>query len=142
MQTSAQRHISSFRDTEQFIEDRYPVRLNYHCSVSCSISGNGWKEKPLRDFLRVLGKYIPHNFRVKCAMAYTDCPEPYTILWKVKNNGPEAERRDMIRGQIEERGKSIIEPASFYGNHYIECYIVKNGFCVARKKIEIPIGRR
>ena len=75
-------------------------------------------------------------------MTKTDCPSPYTILWKVKNVGPEAERRNQLRGQIQDRGKSITEPASFYGKHYIECYIIKDDECVARKRIRIPIGRK
>ena len=69
-------------------------------------------------------------------------PWPYKILWKVKNVGPEAERKNQIRGQIEERGRNIVEHTSFFGNHYIECYIVKDGSCVARKRIKIPIARR
>ena len=74
-------------------------------------------------------------------MVYTDCPKPYTVLWKVKNVGPEAERRDQIRGRIRERGTAVEEPTSFFGNHYIECYIVKSGVCVAKRRIDIPIGR-
>jgi len=62
--------------------------------------------------------------------------------WKVKNNGPIAQEKDQVRGQIKERGKSILEPTSFYGNHYIECYIVKNGICMARKTVNIPIGKK
>ena len=53
-----------------------------------------------------------------------------------------AERKNQIRGQIEERGRNIVEHTSFFGNHYIECYIVKDGSCVARKRIKIPIARR
>ena len=70
-----------------------------------------------------------------------NCPQPYKVLWKVKNVGPEAERRNEIRGQIAERGRAIVEHTSFFGNHYIECYIVKDGMCVAKNRIEIPIGR-
>lgn len=28
-----------------------------------------------------------------------------------------------------------------YGNHYIECYVVKDGVCVAKTRIDVPIGR-
>ena len=74
-------------------------------------------------------------------MEMTNCPPPYKIFWKVKNVGPEAERRNDVRGQIEEKGNSIVENSSFYGNHYIECYIVKDGVCVAKARIDVPIGR-
>ena len=72
---------------------------------------------------------------------WKNTPEPYHIFWKVKNVGPEAERLNEVRGQIKAGEKSIIEHTKFFGNHYIECYIVKNEICVARKKTQIPIGR-
>lgn len=133
--------VRSFLDTEQYIEDMYPVNLAYRCGVSCHVSGNGFRPKPLSEFLQMLKRYLPHNFEIRCAMVYTNCPEPYKVYWKVKNVGPEAERRDQIRGQIVEKGTSIVERSYFYGNHYIECYIVKNGVCVARTRIDVPIGR-
>lgn len=134
--------VRSFRDTEEFIEDNYQLDIKYRCRVSCHVSGDGWRDTPLRDFLGLLRKFVPHHFKVRCVMVYTDCPKPYKVLWKVKNVGPEAERQDCLRGQILDRGESITEPTSFYGYHYIECYIVKDNMCVARTRIDVPIGRR
>ena len=133
--------IRAFADTEQYIEDLYPVRLSHRCSVSCYVSGNGFRPKPLSEFLQLLRRYLPHHFEIRCVMVYTTCPPPYKILWKVKNVGPEAERRNQIRGPIEEKGTSIVEHSNFFGNHYIECYIVKDRVCVARTRIDVPIGR-
>lgn len=134
--------ICSYNETEQFIEDMFPVDIQYQCRVSCKVNGDGWPDTPLRNFLGLFRHYIPHHFKVKCALSFTDCPGYYSVYWKVKNVGPEAERQNCLRGQIEERGKSIIEPTSFFGNHYIECYIVKNDVCVAKTRIDVPIGRR
>ena len=134
--------IQAYRDTEEFIEDYYQLDIKYRCRVSCHVSGDGWRDTPLKDFLGLLRKFVPHHFKVRCVMVYTDCPKPYKILWKVKNVGPEAERQDCLRGQILDRGESITEPTSFYGYHYIECYIVKENMCVARTRIDVPIGRR
>lgn len=139
--TPVLKSIRSFADTEQFIEDLYPVNLSYRCSVSCHVSGNGWRPKPLSEFITMLKHFLPHNFEIKCVMVDTNCPQPDKILWKVKNVGPEAERRNQVRGQIIQKGSSIVEHSNFFGNHYIECYIIKNGICVARKRLNIPIGR-
>ena len=139
---SVSKSVCDFFDGEQYIEEMYPMRLVYQCDVSCKVSGDGWRPKPIREFLSMWRHYLPHNFEIRCEMEYTDCPWPYKILWKVKNVGPEAERKNQIRGQIEERGRTIVEHTSFFGNHYIECYIVKDGSCMARKRIEIPIARR
>ena len=133
--------VRSFVDTEQFIEDLYPINYSYRCKVSCLVIGDGWRPTPLPEFLNILKRYLPHNFEVRCKMEMTNCPPPYKIFWKVKNVGPEAERRNDVRGQIEEKGNSIVENSSFYGNHYIECYIVKDGVCVAKARIDVPIGR-
>lgn len=133
--------VRSFTDNEQYIEDLYPVNLSYYCRVSCIVTGNGWRPKPLSDLLSLLRRYLPHNFEIRCTMDYTSCPQPYKILWKVKNVGPEAERKNQLRGEIFEKGNCIVEHSDFFGNHYIECYIIKNGVCVAKKRIDIPIGK-
>lgn len=139
---SVPKSVCSFFDGEQYIEEMYPMQLVYKCDVSCKVSGDGWRLKPIGEFLSIWRHYLPHNFEIRCEMEYTNCPWSYKILWKVKNVGPEAERKNLIRGEIKERGRTIVEHTSFFGNHYIECYIVKDGLCVARKRIEIPIARR
>lgn len=139
---SVSKSVFSFFDGEQYIEEMYPMQLVYKCDVSCKVSGDGWRLKPIGEFISIWRHYLPHNFEIRCEMEYTNCPWPYKILWKVKNVGPEAERKNIIRGEIKERGRTIVEHTFFFGNHYIECYIVKDGLCVARKRIEIPIARR
>ena len=72
----------------------------------------------------------------------TDVPGDYTVKWKVKNVGEEAKRRNCLRGFIEKPnvyGTSRKETSDFYGPHYVECYIIKNGIVVARDKILVPI---
>ena len=128
-------------DVKQYIEELYPVKLSYYCRVSCIVTGNGWRPKPLTELLSILKHYLPHNFEIRCTMDYTNCPPPYKIFWKVKNVGPEAARRNQIRGQIVEKGNCIVEHSNFFGNHYIECYVVKEGVCVAKERVNIPIGR-
>lgn len=133
--------VHAYNDTEQFIEDLYQVNLIYRCRVRCVVSGDGWRPKALSEFLSTLKRYLPHNFEIRCTMDSTNCPPPYKVLWKVRNVGPEAERHDQIRGRIVERGANIKEHSTFFGNHYIECYIVKDGICVAKTRVNIPIGR-
>lgn len=133
--------VCSFVDNEQFIEDMFPVNLMYSCKISCLVSGNGWRPTPIGEFLSLLKRYLPHRFEIRCTMEYTNCPWPYKVFWKVRNVGVEAEKRDMLRGQIYEKGKTIVEHSNFFGKHYIECYIIKDGICVARDRVDIPIGK-
>lgn len=65
----------------------------------------------------------------------------YDIYWKVKNEGKEAMKRDCIRGQVKRTNtKYIIESSDFIGEHYVECYIVKDGVCIAKDHIDVPIS--
>ena len=133
-----------FDDTEEFIEDLYPVYEQYDLTIDCKVAGNGFRLMPILEYLGVhatsLKKFIPYNFSVKCKIGYTNCPSYDKVLWKVLNVGDEAEQRNDIRGQIQDRGKEITENSKFFGPHYIECYLIKNGVCVAIGRVNVPIG--
>lgn len=134
----------NYRNTEDFIDDIYPVLELYDLSIDCRVSSNGFREKNIYEFLndnsRLFKKFVPYNFKVRCRIKETNCPKYDEILWKVKNVGDEAIRRDCVRGQIKNRGKEIVEPTSFAGPHYIECYLIKDGVCVAIDHVDVPIG--
>jgi hypothetical protein len=73
----------------------------------------------------------------------TECEvdEPFVIKWKVLNRGDEAERRNEIRGPIiHSNSKTHRERTKFRGEHYVECYVVKDGVVVARDHVEVPIA--
>ena len=48
----------------------------------------------------------------------------------------------MIRGQIltDDGYRKRKESSDFYGPHYVECHIIKDGICVARERIDVPIS--
>lgn len=131
---------ATYSDTEEYIEELFPVNLVHDVKLSCVISGNGFRPTPIGSFLGVLRKFLPHNLQVKCTVESTTVSNPDAIFWKVRNVGPTAVRKNDIRGQIQQRGYSITENTRFFGAHYIECYVIKNGICVARRKINVPIG--
>lgn len=47
----------------------------------------------------------------------------------------------MVRGQIIESSRENlhVEYSNFRGNHIVECYVIKDGFVVARDYIDVPI---
>lgn len=60
-----------------------------------------------------------------------------------RNVGDIAEQKNKIRGQIEKQwGLSKREDSQFGGPHFVECYIIKDGACVALKRISVPIGEK
>ena len=70
-----------------------------------------------------------------------DVRKDYT-LWKVQNDKECREARDKreTRGEIT-RNQTSNHPeiTAYIGDHYVECFAVKNNVCIARAKIEVRI---
>jgi hypothetical protein len=130
----------SARDTEQFIEDLFPVDIRYDLRIDCDVEQNGFRKIRLLEMLT-------NKFPLLVSKSLTfeiirnEVPAGHLIYWKVLNRGPEAIRKDIIRGQIVadtgQRQKS--ETTSFRGDHVVECYAVLNGVVVATDRIHVPI---
>jgi hypothetical protein len=127
-------------DNEEFIENKYIVNIKYTLKIDCLITCNGFRPKKLRE---ILSRHIPLNRgrRLKFSITKHNVPKPYTVFWKIRNIGEEAIRRSCLRGQIlaDMGAEERIENTDFHGPHYVECYIVKDGICVARDRIDVPI---
>ncbi|MDR1008087.1 MAG: hypothetical protein LBL65_05945 [Campylobacteraceae bacterium] len=127
-------------DTEEFIENSVPIDIKYSVKIDCRVTQNGFRDFLLSIFLRE-GGFLQHNKSLEFFIASNNVPCPYQIWWKVRNVGSEAKRKNQIRGQIiTSNSDKQREHTSFYGPHFVECYIIKNGVCVARDRIDVPIG--
>lgn len=130
----------TWRNTEEFIEDRYPVDIRYNIKVGCELDPDGYRKQSLYHFLA-------SNFRIhkgenlKFSVKTHDIEGSYSIFWKVLNRGNVAREKNMIRGEIiaDSDFKGIREHADFNGNHIVECYAVQNGVVVAKDRIHVPI---
>lgn len=130
--------LYNFRETEEHIDTLFPLNLRYVVNLDCRVKKDdrmvGWLNEMRRQHKILLPGYDLYF------EAQTNVPEPFQIYWKVKNRGPLALEKDCIRGEIERTDKlTRFEPTSFRGDHYVECYIIKNAECVARARIEVPI---
>lgn len=129
--------------TEQFIGKLFPVDIQYNLQIDCEVTQNGFREHKLR-YMLINKLLLLRDKSLKFAIENHDIPsDVYSqcdIYWKVKNVGSEAIRLKQIRGQIEKTNSEVkYERTSFRGAHYVECYIVYNGVCIARDRIEVPI---
>ena len=123
---------------EQFIEKIFPIYIMYSLKIDCEITQNGFRTGLLSEFIKK--KFmIKQNRKLKFMIVENNIPKPYDIYWKVRNVGYEAIRRNCIRGQIKKGIDYLNESTNFYGPHYVECYIIKDGICVARDKISVSI---
>lgn len=131
----------SFDDTEEFIEQKYSVDIQYTLAIDCTVTQNGWRPASLTKILTDRSLLLPNK---ELDFAITECnvPSPYDVHWKVLNRGDEAERRNKIRGQIipSNRASGRHERTEFRGDHLVECYVVKDGVVVARDRIDVPIS--
>lgn len=127
-----------FSNTEQFIEELYPIYIVSDLKIDCEITQSGFRPAMLSDFLKNRYK-IKQNRKLKFMIINCNVTKPYNIYWKVRNVGSEAIKRNCIRGQIKKGIETLNETANFYGPHYVECYIVKNDICIARDKIIVNI---
>ena len=131
---------SSFNDTEEFIENLYPVDITATVHIDCKVTQNGWRPTSLREMLRTRAP-LKAEKELKFWITSCSAAEPYEVRWKVLNRGNEAQRRKATRGQIIESSShnERIEHSDFRGNHVVECYIIKDGVVVARDCIDVPI---
>lgn len=135
---------SSFKNTEQFIEEQYPVDIRNILKIDCEVTSNGFLPRKLRTLLSSHLR-LPVRRSLKFYIDQTDVMPPFTVMWKVRNRGEKAERLNNIRGQIipssTGRNEQSVrkESTSFRGPHYVECYIIKEGVVVARDLIDVPI---
>ena len=121
-------------NTEEFIEDRFPIDIRYYLRLNCNVTINGWRPRLLRSLFAISLKR-----NLEFYIESTNVPKPFKVYWKVRNVGTEAFRRNCIRGQIIQGGETKKETSSFDGSHYVDCYIIKNGICVARDRIIVNI---
>lgn len=138
------------RQTEEFIERKFPVDIRYSLRIDCEVKQHGFRTHLLRNMFKDHIPLLP-NKSLRFFIVENEFDEmasrseeriSYDVYWKVLNRGDEAIRRDCIRGQIvRDRGRhEKIESTNFKGEHYVECYIVHNGTVVARDRIIVPIS--
>jgi hypothetical protein len=130
----------AWRNTEEFVEEKYPIDIRHNLGIDCEVSQRGFREYFLSE---MLARHIPllANKNLHFSIKQIDVSEPYSIFWKVLNRGAEARRRDCVRGQIlPDYGRhEIKESTMFSGEHIVECYAIKNGVVVAKDRIHVPI---
>ncbi|WP_288639193.1 nucleotidyltransferase, partial [uncultured Comamonas sp.] len=132
---------TQYRNTEEFIEVKFPVDIRYNLEINCSVSQNGFRTCLLKDFLlRMIPLSVKKDLRF--FISEIDVQKPYSIYWKVLNRGPKAIEKDCIRGQIVKDNGQLekIEHTSFSGKHIVECYAVKDNVVVAKARIKVPIN--
>jgi hypothetical protein len=129
---------------EEYIEDMYPVRIDpaHVVSISATVSGKGFRDHNLGGFLARF-QAIPRRLSLSFE-ATSSVIGPTECLWKVRNFGEDAKSAQEgkgLRGEIRppSRDGKKYETTLYKGIHYVECYIIQNGICVAKALQFVPI---
>lgn len=111
----------------------WPMVLQNRVSVSAVADGKNMASIPIRSDGAALPKNLTLYFR-----GTTSVPKPFCVYWQIVNTGEEAAAKGQLRGGFEKSqtagvGGLIRREITFYkGKHWVICYIVKDGRCVAR----------
>lgn len=129
---------------EQYLNQDYNIdfRLipSYQVSIDAEVTQNGFRTHSLSHFIKNRW-FLQKKKKLLFKVVKNNVPYPYEIMWKVRNFGEEAKDSDDLRGEISHGlGESKIEHTKYLGEHYVECYVVKDGMCVATDRIMVPIN--
>jgi len=120
---------------ERFIEEMFPVSLTHNVGIVCEMSEPSYRNRPgRRRALHTRRGRAPKERSLLFKVVKKNVQEPFDVYWKVRNHGSEAAQLGQLRGQIypDEGQRQRSETTRYTGHHYVECYIVKDGVCVAR----------
>lgn len=111
---------------------RWSISQLYNLTITATASQKGFRPQQFSSDPRPLPKHCSLRFQAR-----TDTPRPYRVYWQVVNTGDEARIASCLRGGyydgiIEQGGPVRGESTLYSGMHWIECFIVKDGVCVAR----------
>jgi hypothetical protein len=128
------------KNTEQHIEDRFPIDIRYTLQIDCEVSQSGFRMQTLRD---MIAKHFPLlvNKSLKFNVVRCTVPGDFELYWKVLNRGADAVRLNKIRGEItpDTGHQSKSETTNFRGDHVVDCFAVQHGVVVAADRIHVPI---
>lgn len=113
---------------------RWEMRPRYWVNIKAYYFKGGFRPRLLISNDKPLPKHASLRFEEQ-----TNAPRPYDIYWQVVNTGKEASDANSLRGTFYEchiyKGKRVRNESTLYkGTHWIECFIVKDGICVANSE--------
>lgn len=134
--------VSSLSSTEKWIDRDFNVSMDVGHRFSVKMVGQLVPRKGFRHYsLPQQGNVVSKNRDLKFSIASCTVPTPYDVYWKIKNFGQEAQAANCLRGDIHKDTGSHTwtEKTKYRGRHFVECYIVKDGICVASDRQEVII---
>jgi len=115
------------------------IKSEYKFKIGAKISAKS--DGPFREEYKSNGRALIKNICLKFYIKKTNIKIPYEVKWRVVNTGEEARIAEDLRGKIEDgrSDKTKIEHTKYKGTHYMDCFAIKDGFCIAKDKFFVNI---
>ena len=97
---------------------------------------------PFQEEYNKNGRALKKNMWLLFYIKKHNIPQPFEVKWRVVNTGQEAELDGGLRGDIEpDKGSKTKKEHTLYrGTHYMDCFAIKNGICVAKDRFYVSIS--
>ncbi len=118
----------SISDLGVIVPDSFPHRVTVQCVASPAKGFRGGD-------IRALGALRPGR-SLTFSVSTCSASPPYNVYWKIRNTGPDATNN--LRGDIH-MSPTREEHTRYRGHHWVECYIVQNGVCVAKNRVPVRV---
>ncbi len=127
------RNLARFNVTHKQ-KPQWRMSLDHDVAIDTKIASNGFRQKNLVNDGALVRKNSSLTFT-----AVTNVKKPYDVYWQVVNTGYEAESANAKRGGFYDsgfqKGRKVRTESTFYqGMHWVQCFVVKDGICMARSK--------
>lgn len=131
-------------DGEEFIHDRFPVRIKKDISLKIvsMLKREGFRDYDgFKNFFQSGHRLIPFQASLEFKVR-SDLGKTANYYWKIRNFNEEARDAGDLRGEIikDENKLRRTETSKYTGTHYIDCYAVVAGEVVAIARRFVPIG--
>lgn len=96
MESLSASYSQNWQNTEEFIEDKFPIDIREYLKVDCEVKQNGFRKFFLREILK---RRIPLKYRKDLLFEIKEISvhKPYEIYWKVLNRGEEAKKKKLYQ---------------------------------------------
>ena len=121
--------------------EKHRQRLPYKFNIKGRVNIIAWCKSPASAYdmpMKSNSKPLPKNCKL-LFRAKTNVQRSFTVEWQIVNNGTEAKNHNQLRGDFragdsgyDEYGAYDREITAYAGTHYVVCYIIQNGECVAK----------
>ncbi len=117
----------------------YSENLQYKIKITSKLFNptlNKYKENYYSN-----SRKLPKGWKLRFYVDNSSIPDPKKVFWQVVNTGKEAERANDLRGEIlDDQGfNRRDEHTKYQGTHYVNCFVVKDNYCVAKSRFFVNI---